>query len=128
MSANSPANRNGPTSLTSTGNQLRANMLMTGFAAQTSDEFSLSQKRVSNQKENPAAIKTPLENRPKEGVALPSVIQTKSAVHTAGALLKETDGFNSNKAAVKSGVAAAVKVVKNESVPESEVSGFKDSS
>jgi hypothetical protein len=42
--------------------------------------------------------------------------------------MKETDGLNSNKATVKSGVAAAVKVVKNESAHESEVSGFKDSS
>jgi hypothetical protein len=50
-------------------------MLMTGFTNQTNDDaFALSQKRVSNEKGNPAAIKTPFENRPKEGVALPSVI------------------------------------------------------
>ena len=96
-------------------------MLMTGFTNQTNDDaFALSQKRVSNEKGNPAAIKTPFENRLKEGVALPSVIQTKSAVHTAGgAAMRDTDGSNTGKATVKSGVAAAVKVVKTESAHES---------
>jgi hypothetical protein len=55
------------------------------------------------------------------------VSQTRSAVHTAGgAVQRETEILS--KATVKSGVAAAVKVVKNESVPESDSSHFKNSS
>ena len=90
-------------------------MLMTGFPQEDS---YLGQKRGSNA--DPGAIKTPFDSRPKEGVALPSVSQTRSAVHTAGGAVQ--------KEAIKGGVAAAVKVVKNESVPETEVSQFKESS